>query len=411
VFGGIGAYVKLLAEGFAQRGHSVIVAGYRIHPQARLAHEWGESVSINESILERSSRLRTRALACSISWFSSCAKYAKAVCLPGTWRVLETWSIFHVLAGAIAIRQYLEETGDNYDVVEIANWPGYGALLPVLRCPYIVRLSTPLADTSGRRRLTTWCETLTCRRAAAIIAHSEAMKQKGIACYSGLTAPVRVIHLGMPDQPCRSTPPDTGPVSILYIGRAEDRKGTDLLVRALGHTLEDCPNLRICFLGADVDSYARVRPDIQPMWLELKARYADRIRIMGRVKEQEKCEAIARAHWVVIPSRYESFGLVAIEAMRSGTPVMAAACGGLAEVVAKAGCGVLFPSDDWVALGRELRNAHERGITHALEMRSSAREAYLAWYTADRMVDESLQCYEETLGQRYASTCRGTVCS
>src|SRR5882757_9481069 len=46
-FGGIGMHVLTLAKGFAQRGHQVTVAGFAIHAQRRIVHEWGESLSLS----------------------------------------------------------------------------------------------------------------------------------------------------------------------------------------------------------------------------------------------------------------------------------------------------------------------------------------------------------------------------
>jgi glycosyltransferase involved in cell wall biosynthesis len=399
VYGGIGAYVLSLAEGYAQRGHDTTVVGYRIHAQQRIRHDWGESISLDRANARVSRGLRRRLLSHVVSCAESLrGRLKQGFALPVVWRLFDALSVSSVLTGAMAVRNYLEETGDKYDIVEVSNWPGHGALLPVLGCRYVVRLSTPFVDTSSPwAKPATWCEALTCRHAHALVAHSEAMRQKGLDCYSPLPSPVRVVYLGIKDRQYQNAPPACGPLSVLYIGRAEHRKGTDLLIKALAEVMPSCPDLHIGFLGTNVDSYANIHADIRAVWSDLKAKYGNRISLMGRVSEEEKCEAIGKAHWVLIPSRFESFGLVAVEAMRAGTPVIVSTSGGLREIAMRAEGSVLVRPDDVGDLVRGLKEAYEGGPSHAVAMRASARAAYLRWFSADRMVDESLQCYHDSL--------------
>jgi glycosyltransferase involved in cell wall biosynthesis len=387
ITGGIGAYMQTLAAGYAHRGHQVTVAGYRIHPTRRERHAWGESISLG--------RVRAgRATSALASAGHKLLHQLRAAELPGVWRAFALRGPAKVMRAALAVRRYLQRYAAHYDIVELSNWPGHGAFLPRPLCPYVVRLSTPAAD-SGQtgRRVLTWCEARACRRARLIIANSQAMRDKGLEAYGCRLDRTVVIYHGVPDTEIRDAVPQGRGLRLLYLGRAEERKGTDVFLGALAQVLPRCPDLQLTIVGANMEAYCQARSDLQATWTELRNRFHNRIETPGKVDETAKCRALAGAHWLVVPSRFESFGLVAVEAMRAGTPVLASAAGGLGEVCGMAPDNVLCRPGDVADLARRLLEIYERGEGHALRIRAATRKAYLRWFTADRMVDESLAWY------------------
>ena len=131
---------------------------------------------------------------------------------------------------------------------------------------------------------------------------------------------------------------------IVFLGRLEiAQKGLDLLLPALGAVRDRLPG-RIVLAGDGPDRRAVEK-------LVERAGLTDRVVFAGRVDGEEKLRLLAGARLVVMPSRYETFGMVAAEALACGTPVVAFEIPSLREVVAQ-GTGVLVPAFDVPALGQ-----------------------------------------------------------
>ena len=140
----------------------------------------------------------------------------------------------------------------------------------------------------------------------------------------------------------------------LVVGRCELRKGVDTLLRAWTEVLRVAPTaeLRVTGTGWDPNSL-----DWSASTADLLARLlADgSVVATGRLDEDALLQEYADARVVVVPSRYESFGLVAAEAMRAGVPVIATNVGGLPSVVGTdVSAGLLFALDDASELSRAL---------------------------------------------------------
>jgi len=113
---------------------------------------------------------------------------------------------------------------------------------------------------------------------------------------------------------------------VLFVGRLVPQKGVEYLIRAVPNIVRHNGEVRVFITG---DGWSK-------NYLEDLARstgYADRIRFLGFVSDSELVELTMSADALVIPSVYEPFGIVALEGMAAGVPVVAADVGGLAEIV------------------------------------------------------------------------------
>lgn len=174
---------------------------------------------------------------------------------------------------------------------------------------------------------------------------------------------------------------------VLFAGRVQPLKGPDVLVRALGDLAdrgEPVPTLVV--LGGPSGRPTAVR-ELEALAYQMGV--SDRVVVRPPVPRSELVRYYRAADLVAVPSHNESFGLVAAEAQASGTPVVAAAVGGLLTVVEDGVSGVLVPDHDpatWArVLGDLLADATRRGALAVGARRVSERFGWDA--AAVRMLD------------------------
>ncbi len=170
---------------------------------------------------------------------------------------------------------------------------------------------------------------------------------------------------------------------LLFVGRAEERKGLPVLLAAFQALVEHVP-ARLTVVGADPAEVhsAIADPDL-----------AAHVETPGKVSDAELWAALGEADLLCAPSLSgESFGMVLIEAMASGTPPVASAIAGYSDVVSDGVDGVLVPPADPQALGEELLAlAHEPERRAALGAAGRASAERYAW---PRVAEEVTEVYE-----------------
>jgi glycosyltransferase involved in cell wall biosynthesis len=173
------------------------------------------------------------------------------------------------------------------------------------------------------------------------------------------------------------TPYSSEPISwpdnrlrILFVGRFDHQKGFDLLLEAMAQLRDIAFAIMI---GEPVVNDPIV--DCTP----------DNVAILGWKSREELDAYYKGAEVFVMPSRWEGFGLTAIEAMRQELPVFASAVGGLQDVVDNGVTGVLFPANSSQAIVDALRCIDREKIK---QMGKLARKRFEDKYTADRMAKE-----------------------
>lgn len=129
---------------------------------------------------------------------------------------------------------------------------------------------------------------------------------------------------------------------ILFVGRVVPIKGIDKLLMALTH-LEESLQPRLVVIGGDEGSRAELE---KLRTLSRSIQVQDSVTFLGLVKQEMLPYYYSAADMCVIPSYYESFGLVALESLACGTPVVATRVGGMERILGENGAGFVVANND-----------------------------------------------------------------
>jgi glycogen(starch) synthase len=190
-------------------------------------------------------------------------------------------------------------------------------------------------------------------RADALITCSRAMRAEVATLFELDPARITVVHNGITPRPWRVRPaavaaararfaPDGAPL-LLSFGRLEYEKGVQDLLAALPRIRSRHPGTRLVVAGTGTQ-----RDFLESRALRHRVRRA--VTFAGHLPDAELAALLAAASAVVLPSRYEPFGIVALEAAAAGAPLVASTAGGLGEVVLDGVTGVSFAPADVTGL-------------------------------------------------------------
>lgn len=196
--------------------------------------------------------------------------------------------------------------------------------------------------------------------------------------------------------------PDVRSPALLFLGRIDEpRKGLQVLIDALPALVEAVPDVRVLVAGpGDMDDrLARLEPHI-----------ASRVTLLGRVSDEDKIRALRAVDVYVAPhTGGESFGIVLIEAMAAGTPVVASDLPAFRRVLQDGSCGVLFDTGDAQALARELtRMLADASLRERYAHAGSQRVQDFDW---ERVVDDVIAVYDSVTvsGEKVTEDLRGQI--
>jgi glycosyltransferase involved in cell wall biosynthesis len=212
----------------------------------------------------------------------------------------------------------------------------------------------------------------------------------------------RIVYGGA--DPIRYRPdPEIHRDGVLFVGRLTPHKGVDVLINALP------PDARLTVVGTE--GHDPLPPERNYPTLLRSLAAPRRVEFLGAVDDDELARRYRAAAVLVIPSvertiygrrivMPELLGLVALEAMASGTPVIASRVGGLPEIVEDGRTGYIVPPGDVASLRARIVEVLGDPAA-AARLGSNARKRVVAELTWDRCAQRCLEAYRELLERKH----------
>lgn len=266
-------------------------------------------------------------------------------------------------------------------------------------------------------RLSSWVERTAIESADALIAVSRAMHDDVLRVYPAVDpAKVRVVHNGIDPDEFFPDPSTQGPERlgidphapfVLFVGRATRQKGITYLLEA-ARLFDPDAQVVLCVGAPDTPEIGR---EVRGQVAELAEKRKGVFWVEEMLPRRELVQIISHASVFVCPSIYEPFGLINVEAMGCGVPVVASAVGGVPEIVVDGETGFLVP---FVPSGDAFGTpADPRGFAAAIAERVNrllgtpalarkfgvaGRERALAEFTWGAVAHKTVEVYDQVKG-------------
>lgn len=319
------------------------------------------------------------------------------------------------------ISNFAREKGIHYDLIHSHYWmSGLAALklkeqwnVPVVHMFHTLgkmknRVAQSPSEMEGEYRIEGEQQVL--QMADCIIAATLAEQSQLQFLYHASEEKITVIPPGVDVSHFYPIPPDEAKCAIgvpedesmlLFVGRIEPLKGVDTLIRAIAEMRQagvaDLYPHYLSIIGGDPDisqnkmnsEMARLQKLSRELGLE------DLVLFLGKRSQSSLPYYYSAADVLIMPSHYESFGMVALEAMACGTPVVASQVGGLAFLIQDGVTGFVVPGGDHLALTERLTQ-----LLSQPELRQRLGEqaaAYARDYAWEKITSRILDLYYEVL--------------
>jgi D-inositol-3-phosphate glycosyltransferase len=324
---------------------------------------------------------------------------------------------------ACGIQRFRALTGASYDLIHSHYWLSgrLGELfadrwgVPLVSTFHtLAQLKNRVAESVAEReqQVRYDIERRTMAASDRIVALTDVDRQQMLRHY-GSQAPIAVIPGGVDLERFAPQPRvaarnalglDVSRKVLLFVGRIQRLKGLEVLLRAFARIVD--LDAQMLIVGGRPGTTHESREIARLQHLAAKLGVADRTRFVGAVAHADLPLYYAAADVTVMPSSYESFGLVAVESLACGTPVIATRVGGLTSIVHDGETGLLVPWRDGDLFAERLRRVLvEPGLLARLS--ANARESVMG-YGWDRIAEEHLALYADVReARRMAVAARG----
>jgi glycogen synthase len=330
VIGGLGRHVHHLATALAEAGHEVVVLsrrpfnteGVRVVAAAQDPHEFdfgsdmmAWTLAMGHSMVRAGLALRSRERRAGKPWRPDVVH-------------AHDWLVAHP---AIALAEYFD--------------------VPLISTIHATEAGRHSGWVSGSiSRQVHAVESWLVHESDALITCSKSMGDELTELFGPGLAETRVIRNGIDAGlwPFAKRNPRSGPAKLLYLGRLEYEKGVHDAIAAMPRIRRTHPGTTLIVAGDGTQQDFLVEQ-------ARKHKVLKAIEFVGRVNHEQLVTLLHETDAAVLPSHYEPFGIVALEAAATGAPLVTSNVGGLGEAVLNGETGVSFPPHDVAALAAAVR--------------------------------------------------------
>jgi len=320
------------------------------------------------------------------------------------------------------IKSFAESKNIQYDLIHSHYWmSGLAAIelsqswnIPFIQMFHtLVHMKNRIAQTSqekeGEYRILG--EKKVISKANRIIAATLAEKSQLEFLYEAPSSKISVIPPGVDTRHFYPIPKDEAKEvvgvpensqTILFVGRIEPLKGIDKLIQAISIIQKNgellcCPH-NLVIIGGEPNAkhedmnaeMARLQDMVEDLGIE------NLVIFLGKQDQQMLPYYYSASEIVVMPSHYESFGMVALEAMACGTPVVASQVGGLAFLVRDGETGFVVPGNDVQMLAKRIIELiKDKELRNKLGSKSAEYAKLYAW---EIISEKIIEVYNQVLG-------------
>jgi glycogen(starch) synthase len=377
VVGGLGRHVHHLATALAADGHEVVVLSRR---------PAGTDPSTHPSTDEDAEGVRVIAAAQDPHEFDF-----------GTDMMAWTLAMGHSMVRAgLGLKSRRGNRAWRPDVVHAHDWLVAHPAIALAEHFDVPLVSTIHATEAGRHsgwvsgrisRQVHAVEGWLVRESDSLITCSASMHDEIAELFGPGLAETSVIRNGIDAAlwPFAKRRPRRAPARLLYLGRLEYEKGVHEAIAALPRIRRSHPGTTLIIAGDGT----------QQEWLVEQARkhkVLKAVEFVGRLGHDELVAMLHHTDAAVLPSHYEPFGIVALEAAATGAPLVTSNVGGLGEAVIDGETGVSFPPRDVAALAASVRDVLDDPVA-AQRRAIAARERLTSAFDWHTVASETAQVY------------------
>ncbi|MCA9414439.1 MAG: glycosyltransferase family 4 protein, partial [Candidatus Omnitrophica bacterium] len=185
--------------------------------------------------------------------------------------------------------------------------------------------------------------------------------------------------------------------TVLYVGRLEKNKGTDVLFEAIPSVLESFPRARFRFIGSDTPTGEGGGSFQEQLFEGLPKDLHTSVQMVGAIPHDRLIDEYRQATLFVIPSLFDNFPNTCLEAMSCGSAIVGSDTGGIREMLDDGKCGSLFPPGDSNRLAECLIGLLQ-DPDRLKELGEKARSRAVREYSLDTILERTVDYYERMVG-------------